>query len=185
LRIVAAIRRVAHEVTSAADVVLAVKACGWAFVLPVAKHLIPVKSLATTMRKAPSAQARDRAREIRIVTFARWAARLTRWRSGGNCLERGLIAYRYLCEAGADPLLVIGVGRGEQGVIGHAWVLIDGRPVGESLSALATYTPVFAFASSGALVEGAAAERPAPANAVASTTGASASSGSHATADVH
>ena len=148
------VRRVAREITSPADAVLAAKACGWAVVLPVMKHLVPVKSLAATMRKAPEGTPRDRVREQRIVTFARWAARLTRWRSGGNCLERGLIAYRYLCEAGAEPMLVVGVGRGEHGVIGHAWVLIDGRPVGESLSALSMYTPVFAFASTGAVVEG-------------------------------
>lgn len=143
--------------TSSADVVLAAKACAWAALLPLLKHLVPVKSLATTMRKAPRGWSRNRAREQRIVTFARWAARLTRWRSGGNCLERGLIAYRYLCEAGAEPTLVVGVGRDENGVIGHAWVLIDGRPAGESPAALASYTPVFAFAPDGELREGATA----------------------------
>lgn len=154
------IRRVAREMTSPADVVLAAKACGWAVLLPILKHLVPVKSLATTMRKSPRSSSRDRAREQRIVTFARWAARLTRWRSGGNCLERGLIAYRYLCEAGAAPTLVVGIGRGDKGVIGHAWVLIDGRPAGESPAALASYTPVFAFAPDGALVDGVTANTP-------------------------
>jgi hypothetical protein len=150
----ALIRRVTRELESPSDVLLGLKSCVWALVLPVAKHLIPVKNLALTMRKAPRHAVRDRAREERIVTFARWAARLTRWRSGGNCLERGLIAYRYLCEAGAAPMLVVGVGRGDRGVIGHAWVLIDGRPAGESPSALAIYTPVFAFAANGELVAG-------------------------------
>ena len=91
--------------------------------------------------------------EVRIVTFARWAARLMRWKSGGNCLERGLIAYRYLGAAGASPTLVVGLGRGERGgIIGHAWVLLDGRPAGESESAIAEYTPVFSFAPDGSLL---------------------------------
>lgn len=179
-----ALRRVAREVQSPADALLMAKVCGWAFVLPMAKHLVAVKSLATTMRKAPRGHVRDRAREIRIVTYARWASRLTRWRSGGNCLERGLIAYRYLCEAGADPMLVVGIGRGEEGVIGHAWVLIDGHPVGESLSVLATYTPVFAFASNGQLVADAAAEGAVSKNAAHAASVASAASRTPATADV-
>lgn len=153
------ILRVMREMQSPADALLMAKACGWAFVLPMIKHCVGVNGLATMMRKSPQDRPRDRAREIRIVTFARWSARLARWRSGGNCLERGLIAYRYLCEAGADPMLVVGIGRGERGVVGHAWVLIEGCPVGESSSALGMYTPVFAFASTGQLVAGAAAER--------------------------
>lgn len=154
MTIAAGLRRVAGELHTWSDVALGAKSCAWAVALPVLKHLVPVRRLAMTMRKAPDGSARDGAREQRIVTFARWAARVTRWRSGGNCLERGLIAYRYLCEAGAEPLLVVGVGRGEEGLVGHAWVLVDGRPVGESPSTLAAYTPVFTFASSGELVEG-------------------------------
>lgn len=116
------------------------------------KHLVPVKSLAAVMHRSPRTPQRDTAREERIVTFARWGARLIRWKSGGNCLERGLIAYRYLGEAGANPTLVVGLGRADRGgVIGHAWVLIDGRPAGESQAAIDAYTAVFAFAPDGTL----------------------------------
>jgi hypothetical protein len=138
-----------------ADVALAVRVMSWALVLPILKHIIPVQSLARGMRREAVYAPRDVAREERIVTFARWSARLVRWKSGGNCLERGLIAYRYLCEAGAKPTLVVGLGHGEKGgIIGHAWVLVDGRPAGESQQSVDLYTPVFAFDDSGALLPG-------------------------------
>ena len=146
--------RVASRFTAPADVVLAVRVLGWAMVLPVLKHLVPVRSLARLMYLAPGHAPRDAAREDRIVTFARWAARVMRWRSGGNCLERGLIAYRYLSAAGANPTLVVGLGRADRGgIVGHAWVLVDGKPAGDALSALSEYTPVFAFAGDGSLLD--------------------------------
>jgi hypothetical protein len=133
------------------DVWLAARALAWACVLPVLKHLLPIPSLAALMRHPPRRAYRDVRLEEQIVTFARWGARLVRWRAGGNCLERGLIAYRYLGLAGAHPTLVVGVGKSETGVIGHAWVLVDGQPVTESLATLVLYTPMFAFAPDGSL----------------------------------
>jgi hypothetical protein len=145
--------RVAARFTSPGDVLLAVRMFGWALVLPVLKQMVPVRSLAGVMHRAPGASPRDPALEERIVTFARWAARLVRWRDGGNCLERGLIAYRYLGAAGAQPTLVVGLCAKEGGgILGHAWVLLDGHAVGESPSALNSYTPVFAFAADGTLI---------------------------------
>ncbi len=159
--------RIRAQFTSAADVWLAVRVFGWALVLPLIKVVVPVKSLARFMsgtrvtRRSrdpltalPGAPVRDPRTEDRIVTFARWAARVVRPRSGGNCLERGLIAYRYLGAAGANPTLVVGLKRGDTGqVLGHAWVLLDGTPAGESESSVGSYTPMLAFAADGALVE--------------------------------
>lgn len=145
--------RIAARVSSPRDVGLAARMMVWALVLPVLKHVVPVRSIAGVMRCAPRISPRDPALEERIVTFARWAARLVRWRDGGNCLERGLIAYRYLGAAGAQPTLVVGLSPKEGGgILGHAWVLVDGRPAGESASALSIYTPVFAFAADGTLI---------------------------------
>ena len=144
--------RVAAHFTSPGDVLLAARVLGWALVLPALKHLVPVKSLAAVMHQRPATTHRNLAREQRIVTFARWGARLVRWKSGGNCLERGLLAYRYLCAAGAEPVLVVGLGQSENGMLGHAWVLVDGRPAGESQSAVDVYTPVFAFAPDGSML---------------------------------
>jgi hypothetical protein len=146
--------RVLSRFTAPADVVLAARVLGWAMILPVLKHFVPVRSLAGMMRRTPGTAPRDGEREERIVTFARWAARLMRWNSGGNCLERGLIAYRYLSAAGANPTLVVGLGRAGRGdIIGHAWVLVDGKPAGEPLSSISEYTPVFAFDGDGRLLD--------------------------------
>jgi hypothetical protein len=52
-------------------------------------------------------------------------------------------------------VLVVGLGEGDAGsMIGHAWVLVDGRPAGETEAAVAIYTPVFAFAADGSLLDG-------------------------------
>lgn len=145
--------RVLARFSSPRDVGLAVRVFGWALVLPLLKHVVPVQSLARLMHRSSGAAVRDPEHEARIVTFARWGARLIRWKSGGNCLERGLIAYRYLGAAGASPTLVVGLGHGETGtIVGHAWVLLDGEPAGESAASVSAYTPVFAFAPDGSLM---------------------------------
>jgi hypothetical protein len=130
-----------------------VRVLGWALVLPLMKRLVPVRSLARVVHRAPTRQFRDPILEDQIITFARWGARLVRWAAGGNCLERGLIAYRYLGAAAADPTLVVGLEREGGGALtGHAWVVVDGRPAGEAPGSLDRYTPVFAFGPDGALM---------------------------------
>ena len=145
--------KVLSRFRSFSDVFLALRVLGWALVLPILKHVVPVRRLAAVMHLAPRSDPRNFPREDRIVTFARWGARLIRWKSGGNCLERGLIAYRYLCQAGAKPTLVVGLGgSGKTAIVGHAWVLVDGHPAGESRASIALYTPVFAFDHHGTLL---------------------------------
>lgn len=156
--------RVVSRLTSPADVWLGIRVVGWALVLPVIKRVVPMRALAGVMRREPATTVRDAAYEEQIVTFARWGARLIRWKAGGNCLERGLIAYRYLGQAGARPTLVVGLDHeGDGALTGHAWVVVDGRPAGESAASLARYTPVFAFGPDGVLTavpeSSAAAER--------------------------
>jgi hypothetical protein len=142
--------RVAERFKSPSDFFLAARIMGWACVMPVLKQLIALQNLVRLVRRTGRNATRDSFREDQIVTFARWACRLTRWSSGGNCLERGLIAYRYLGAINAQPTLVVGIGRGDNGgVRGHAWILLDGRPVGESQSALRQYETVMQFGPDG------------------------------------
>ncbi len=143
-------RRVTARFTSPADVLLAVRIMGWAVALPVFKHLVPLRSLVRLMHREPSRAARDPVVEERIVAFARWSARLVRWSAGGNCLERGLISYRYLCAVNAAPVLVVGIARDDNsGVKGHAWVLLDGRPAGESVYAVSDFAVMLMFGTDG------------------------------------
>ena len=145
--------RVAARIHSPADVALVARMLGWAAVLPIVKHAVSIRTLVPLMRRSargPGAVARDAAREDQIVTLARWTCRLTRWSSGGNCLERGLITYRFLGAANAQPSLVVGIGRGERGEIrGHAWVLVDGKPAGESLASVSEFETVLTFGPDG------------------------------------
>lgn len=145
--------RITRNFTSIDDVLLTARVFGWAVVLPILKHIVPVRSLARAMRLPAMVSQRDSDRERRIITFTRWATRLVRWTSGGNCLERGLIAFRYLSQAGASPTLVVAVGRPGGSFAGHAWVVVDGSAVGERESALAAYAPVFVFASDGSMLD--------------------------------
>ena len=56
------------------------------------------------------------------------------------------MAYRFLGARGATPSLVVGIGRGERGEVrGHAWVLVDGLPAGESLEAVSEFETVLTF----------------------------------------
>jgi hypothetical protein len=144
--------RVISRFRSPADVLLAARVLSWACVLPLLKRLMPIRSLVRLVCRHPRL-APDPQRDERVVVFARWATRLTRWRSGGNCLERGLIAYRFLLEGGAEPTLVIGMNPDlGAGVLGHAWVLLNGVPAGESEATVRQYVPVFAFAPDGSLI---------------------------------
>jgi hypothetical protein len=144
--------RVAARVHSPGDVAMVARMLGWALVLPIIKHLVPIGTLVPLMRRSGSEPGgvRDASREDQIVTLARWTCRLTRWSSGGNCLERGLITYRFLGAAHAQPSLAVGIGRGEDGEIrGHAWVIVDGKPAGESLASVGEFGSVLTFGPDG------------------------------------
>jgi hypothetical protein len=133
-------------------VVLAARVMTWACVLPILKRLMPIRSLVRLAWRRPRLQP-DHARDERVVLFARWACRVIRPGSGGNCLERGLIAYRFLLEGHAEPTLVIGMRKDDAAaVIGHAWVLLHGTPAGETAALVNDYVPMFAFAPDGSVI---------------------------------
>ena len=149
--------RVAARFTSPLDVWLGARIMAWACVLPILKQILPIRPLVKLVWRRPRLEP-DLAREERVVTFARWACRLTRWKSGGNCLERGLIAYRFLLEGGAAPTLMIGMARGARAeIIGHAWVLLNGTPAGESAASVSEFVPALIFGPDGELIRSATA----------------------------
>ena len=87
------------------------------------KRMLPLPKLVQLMWTSPRVSAGNTACEQRSV---RVVSRLSR-ASGGNCLERSLILYRYLSHAGAQPRLVVGMARPEE-YLGHVWVTVDGQP---------------------------------------------------------
>jgi hypothetical protein len=101
------------------------------------------------MHKSPQARDRRSTREARIVSLS---DRLCRGRlREGSCLERSLLAYRFLSEAGAAPTLVVAVRQGSDMLEWHAWVTRDRRPVQETDESLRGYLPVLIFGPHGAL----------------------------------
>jgi Transglutaminase-like superfamily len=125
------------------DLRLVVRMTGWVIVLPVLKRVRPLHELARLMwcdARAPS----PRERELAVLSYAEWLYR-GRPLFGDNCLERSLLLYRFLSEAGLEPTLIVGAQHDGLSVAAHAWVEIDGRPIGNADG----YEPVVAFGPHG------------------------------------
>ena len=144
-RAVSLLRALVSLVASPADSWLAVRTLGWMSVLPVLKRLMPLPRLVRLMWLPARASERHLDGERRTT---RVVSRLSR-ASGGNCLERSLILYRYLARANADPNLVVGMGKSDE-FLGHVWVIVDGQPLFESPETLRTYAEVVRFGVGGA-----------------------------------
>jgi len=122
-------RSLKRLLASQRDAWLAARALGWLCALPVLKRTLALERLVRLMWLAPGGNARDSGRERRTI---RIVARLART-SGGNCLERSLVLYRYLALARPDEYL------------GHVWVTVDGQPLLETPETLGGYTEVVTF----------------------------------------
>jgi hypothetical protein len=112
--------------------------------LPLLKRTLPLPRLVRLMWLPPRISERDLAREQRAI---RIATRLSR-ASGGNCLERSLVLYRYLSRVHADPRLVVGMAKPDV-YIGHVWVTVDGQPLLETPEMLLGYEEVMTFGDHG------------------------------------
>ena len=134
--------RVSRDVfASPFNALLALRMVGWMIVLPLAKHVLPFERLARVMWRGRA----GRSSRVQQTFVIRLASRLTRF-SGSNCLERSLILYRYLGLCGADPTLVLGLGKGQlRRRDGHAWLVVDGAPLIETQAELDAYEPFVAF----------------------------------------
>jgi hypothetical protein len=139
------IRQSVGLVADTSDVRLAARALGWMCVLPLLKRFVPLSRLVRLMSSSPH---HDRARRDTTQRAARLVGALCRVR-GGNCLERSLILFRFLGEAGAAPQLVVGVGKPDREYIGHVWVSVAGEPLLDSRADLDTYARVVVFGSDG------------------------------------
>src|SRR5262249_36016492 len=98
-------RGVSLAAASPRDAWLLARMLAWRPALPLLKGRLALPKLAQLMWQAPAAPARA-GRADRVADFV---PRLYRLRGDGICLERSLLAYRFLSEAGADPRLVVGV----------------------------------------------------------------------------
>jgi Transglutaminase-like superfamily len=139
------LRALASLLASPSDTWLAIRTVGWMYTLPLLKRVLPLPRLVHLMWRPARASERDLERELRTAHLVRRLCRT----SGGNCLERSLILYRYLARANADPRLVVGMGKPDE-FLGHVWVTVDGRPLLDSPETLRGYTEVVRFGDDGA-----------------------------------
>ena len=131
------------------DLLLALRMLGWRLILRPLKRFVPLSRLVPLVCRPRATESRRLGREARVLTFAE---RLCRGRlARGTCLERSLLSYRFLTEAGADAKLIIAVRREDDSFHWHAWVTRDGQPVHERAESLNAYTPVVVFDGQGSV----------------------------------
>jgi Transglutaminase-like superfamily len=114
------------------------------------KHFVPLQLLAQWAWRAPAAP-RNREAEGQL------AARVVRLShlmgvTDRDCLQRSLLLYRVLSRAGADPTLVVGFERLDSRILGHAWVVVDGRALLELDTDLCRFSRALNFGSRGVLM---------------------------------
>jgi hypothetical protein len=122
---------------------------GWRLALPLLKRRMALPRLVGFMWEGDrsthaTADRRQRIAELTTVVF-----RSNHRDRPGNCLDRSLVAYRYLSAAGAHPELLVGLRRGDGLLKGHAWVTVNGVPVEESPEPLDEFARVVAFHGAG------------------------------------
>ena len=136
------------RVRSPRDALLLGRMIGWALVVPALKRLLPLPRLVRlAARPRPAAPAQHDVEQV--TAFARWIYRRGLLTRDANCLERSLVSYRFLTEAGAGPRLVVGFAKADGGVVGHAWVVVGEEPVNDSWAAVSEYVPTIEFGPDG------------------------------------
>ncbi len=136
------------HVGSPRDALLLVRMAGWALALPVLKYLLPLQRL-VRVAAGSGGGPRDPRREEKVAGLARVLYRSRAAVVRDNCLERSLVAYRYLAQANASPELVVAMGKHEGDLLGHVWVTVDGEPLYDDPEKLAGFVPMVVFDSSG------------------------------------
>jgi len=123
----------------------------WRAALPLLKRVLPLSRVVALVwpRRCRSAGERDRTRELRIAAGIGLLFGGNGTRRRDNCLERSLLAYRFLAEAGGEPQLVWGVRRNKDKLEGHAWVVLDGDPLADPAEEVDSFTPITTFGRGG------------------------------------
>lgn len=138
-------------VATPGDAALLARMFAWRLCLPVLKYVLPLPRLVRLMSSRPRRGGLRRPRERRIATMAAWL-----YRRGGilatddNCLERSLLAYRYLAREGSAPTLVVGMRPdSDANPRGHVWVTVSGRSVTDTETSLDAFRTVVSFGADG------------------------------------
>jgi hypothetical protein len=121
----------------------------WAMILPVLKRILPISFLARLMWSRFDERKKKQEEKIKILVNTLYGG----FNIGNRCLERSLLVYHYLSMNCVNCRLVIGMRKNSDSWIGHAWVLVDGEPFGETQEKLDEFTPMFEFGDRGCRIE--------------------------------
>ena len=142
------VQRLLQLVVHPADLFLLLRIFLWSLVLPALKRVVPVRRLAPFLW-SKSARERTHIQEMKIAAVVRWIY-IFIFPGDTSCLQRSLLLYRYLSKNNSDPVLVTGMRRTEdQNWKGHAWILVDGKPFGESAATIQDFQPLITFGTQG------------------------------------
>lgn len=127
------------------DLALLVRMSAWSLALPVLKHALPLPRLVRLMALNPATAPAPGRHPDELLKLAWWSSRLQAWRFPRNCLERSLVAYRYMGRSGESASLVVGGRHVGDDFSGHVWIEIGGEPIGEAPATLQDLTPIVEF----------------------------------------
>lgn len=127
---------------------LPIRITAWTLAVARLKRRLPIERLVRIVSTEPT-MGRDPEVEAKIVTWAWRASRRRLGASPENCLDRSLVAFRYLGWAGAQPRLYLGVRREADEMTGHAWLAVDGEPVREPVSIAQDFAALIEFDARG------------------------------------
>jgi hypothetical protein len=133
-------RFAALAVSSPSDAWLLARMLIWSYGLHALKHVVSFKTLLHIARPR-GATSIDKVQSGRVESLLKYLS------GSGDCLERSLVAYRFMLRAGARPTLFLGFEHAPPRRSGHAWVTVEGEPLLESADALERFAPVAVFES--------------------------------------
>jgi hypothetical protein len=128
---------------SAREAWLLARVLVFALALPISLRRHDLASLAARLepRRPRGPVSADAIQKIVRYADAVCASRLIR----GECLVRGLTRYYFLRRAGLSLALVFGMGNIEGRLVGHCWLVRDGRPFFEPIDPEPRYEPILTF----------------------------------------
>lgn len=128
---------------SISDTLLLGRIVVFALLLPLALRRRDLTSLASFVepRRSRGVASESLADKTLRYADAVCASRLIR----AECLVRGLTRYYFLRRAGVSLSLVFGMGTVEGRLIGHCWLVRDGRPFREPIDPGPCYVPFLTF----------------------------------------
>jgi len=118
--------------------------------LGVLKHFVPLQRLARMTWREPARIASPQQYEQAAARVAK--VRRLLGRIDDDCLQTSLLLFRELSRLGADPTVAIGFRRSDGRVAGHAWVTVNGHPVGDTRQPSAEFTLACRFGRFGSVI---------------------------------